>query len=305
MDVFQQLLTHVLPLYALIVVGFFAKRRWNLESKWISKLLLYILIPLLIVENLLKANLSETMVIGSMVFVLALTMNLPAILCKRFFAKDFNGSLLKGSFSYYNIGWFGIPVVMALFGSKEMPLIISAYVGNVLYGDTIGYYLMSRTKGLGVTKAVKNIFKIPAIYACLIAILLNITKIELPKGAEAIGSVISWAASALGMLIIGITLAELNFKQIPYLTFTKILAIRYLSGAVFLITLVLLEKQFLQVLNAEKSNLMLLISGFPIAANLVVFASFLETEKANSALLVGISSIISLFLVPLLCLLLF
>ncbi|MGK9119746.1 AEC family transporter [Olivibacter jilunii] len=305
MELLQELLNKVLPLYGFILIGFFAKKRWQLGSKWISKILLYLLIPLLIIENMLQAELSESAVVGSIIFVLALAMNIPAIICKRFVAKDFNGSLLKGSFSYYNIGWFGIPVVMALFGNEQMPLIISAYVGNVFYGDTLGYYLISRTKGLPVKEAAKNVFRIPALYACVIAVLLNLFSVNLPQRAELIGDVVGWTVSASGMFIIGLTLADINFQQIRLWNFAKILGLRYISAAVLLVLLLCLEKQFMQILDDDKSKLMGLIASFPIAANLVVFASFLETEKKNSALLVGISSIISLVLVPILCLLLF
>jgi predicted permease len=305
MDVPKALLHSVLPLYGFIVLGFLLVRRWQLGSKWISKIMLYVLIPFLIIENLLKASLADTAIAGSMIFVLAVAMNLPATLSKKVFANDIDENLLRGAFSYYNIGWFGIPVVMALFGQEQMPLIISAYVGNVLYGDTIGYYLMSRSKGIPVKTATAKVFKIPAIYACLLAVLLNVFEVKAPEELEVAGKVISWIVSALGMLIIGITLSKIDFKQVAYLTFTKILGLRYIAGAGVLIILTLIEKVFVGVLDKDQSSLMLLISSFPIAANLVVFAAFLDTQKENSALLVGMSSVVSLILVPLLCLFLF
>lgn len=302
MEVLQELATRVLPLYIFIVIGWVARRKWNLGSKWISKTLLYVLIPLLIIENLLKADLEETAVAGAIIFILAFAMNVPAIFTKRVLAKDYNESLLKGAFSYYNIGWFGIPVVMALFGEQEMPLIISAYMGNVLYGDSIGFYMMSRTKDIPAKEAVKKVLRIPAVYACILAIVLNLFSIELPEAVEPVGTVISWTVSALGMLIIGVTLAGIDFKAIAYGTLSKILGVRYVSGALILILLVFMEHQFLNVLEDDQQKLMLLMATFPIAANLVVFASVLDTEQENAALLVGTSSLISLLLVPLISL---
>ncbi|KGE13059.1 AEC family transporter [Sphingobacterium deserti] len=305
MEVLQELATKVLPLYIFMLIGWGLKKKWDLSSRWISKLLLFLLIPFLIVENLLKADLEETAVIGSMIFLLALAMNLPALLTKKFVGDDFDGNLLKGAFSYYNIGWFGIPVVMALFGEEQMPLIISAYVGNALYGDTIGYYLMSRTKGISVKEAATKVFKIPAIYACILAIGLNVANVKLPEEAESIANVVSWVVSSLGMLIIGLTLGTIHFKKIAYAALGKILGMRYIAGALILILFVLAEKQFIGVLDEDQSMLMLLMGSFPIAANLVVFASFLETEEENAAVLVGLSAIVSLFVTPAVSLLLF
>ena len=305
MDIIKELATRVLPLYGFILVGWFAHAKWNLQSKWISKALLYVLIPILIIENLLKADLAETAISGSMIFLLALAMNIPAIITQKKIATDYDGSLLKGAFSYYNIGWFGIPVVMALFGEEQMPLIISAYVGNALYGDTVGFYLMSRTKDVPTKTAINKVFQIPAIYACAVAIGLNLASVEVPEAVEPIGNVVSWLVSALGMLIIGVTLGGIDFKKVAYKTFSKILGMRYLAGAIFLALLVFAESQWIGTLEEEQSMLMLLMASFPIAANLVVFASFLETEEENAALLVGISSIVSLILVPLVSILLF
>ncbi len=305
MDVLNELLTRVLPLYGFIVLGFLANRYWKLQSKWISKSLLYVLIPLLIVDNLLKAELSELTAAASIIFLLAAAMTVPALICHRFIAKDMDSSLLKGSFSYFNIGWFGIPVTLALFGEEQMPLIISAYVGNVLYGDTVGFYLMSRTKDLPVREAVKNVFKIPAIYACVLAVGLNLWGVEFPESLEPVSKGVSWLVSALGMLIIGVTLGKIDFSKISYGLFSKILGMRYLFGALLIAALVFAEQQFFGILEEDQSKLLLLVSAFPIAANLVVFASVLETEEENSALLVGASSLVSLFLVPAVCLLLF
>lgn len=305
MDILQELVSRVLPLYGFIIVGFGCNKLFGLKSRFISKVLLYALIPVLIIDNLLKAELSELLVVSGSVFILAALMNIPALLTTRFLVKDFNSNLMKGSFSYYNIGWFGIPVVMALFGEEQMAFIVSAYVGNALYGDTIGYYLVSRTKDLPVKKAIKNVFKIPAIYACIIALVLNLLSVEVPEWFEPGSKGVSWAVSVLGMLIIGVTLGKVKFKHIDYGMFSKILGVRYLSGILFLVLLVFIESQLLGILEDEQQKLMLLLATFPIAANLVVFSSFLATEEKNTALLVGASSIISLILVPIACFILF
>lgn len=305
MNVLNKLLVSVLPLYGFIIAGYIASRWLGLKSKPISKILLYVLIPLVIFDNILKAELSQLAIVAAIIFLLALLMNGPALLAGRFVGKDMNQSLLSCSYSYFNVGWFGIPVVMALFGEEKMPLIISAYMGNVLYGDTVGYYLVSRSKDLPISDSVKNVLKIPAIYACIAAIIANLQGFKLPENLEPITKGASWTLSALGMLIIGITLTEVDFKRVDYAKFGKLLGIRYVAAALLVGALVLLESAVISQLKSEEQNLLLLIASFPIAANLVVFATFLETETENASLLVSLSSLISLVLVPVACLLLF
>ncbi|QCR23177.1 AEC family transporter [Pontibacter sp. SGAir0037] len=305
MDVFNKLLTNVLPLYAFIGAGYVASRWFGLKSKPVSWVLLYILIPIVIFENIVDADLNQFLVVAAIVFALCLLMSLPAWLTHRYLVKDFNKYLLSCSFSYFNIGWFGIPVVLALFGEEKMALIISAYMGNVFYGDTIGYYLVSRSKDLPVMASVKNVLKIPAIYACIVAIAANLLGFELPESVGPVMEGVSWVLSALGMVMIGIGLTEVKFKKVDYKMFGKILGVRYVIAAILLGLLVLGESGLVGQLEAEDQKLLLLIPLFPIAANLVVFASFLDTEKENAALVVSLSSIISLILVPVACVLLF
>lgn len=305
MEVLEQLLYKMLPLYGFILIGWAIRKKWTFNSRWISKTLLYFLIPYLIIEKLLRANLEEAAVVGSVIFILACLMNIPAYLIRNNIGKGYNTGMLQAGFSYYNIGWFGIPVVMALFGENGMPFIISAYVGNALYGDTIGYYMISQINASDKREAIKKVFKIPAVYACVAAILLNLFSVEAPELVEQIGEGISWLVSALGMLVIGVTLATVSFKNFDYKGFSKILGLRYLCGILILSVLIFIEHQFIQILDEDQSKLLFLIGTFPIAANLVVFASFLKAEEKSAALLVGISSLISLLLVPLACFILF
>ncbi len=305
MEVLSKLLTSVVPLYLFIGAGYLAAKWWGLNSKFLSKIMLYALIPLLIMHNILQADMAKLLIVVTIIFSLALFMNLPAWLTHKYIAKDFNKYLVYCGFSYFNIGWFGIPIVLALFGEKQMPLMISAYMGNVLYGDTIGYYLMSRSKDLPVKDSIKNVIKIPAIYACIVAIVANVMGFKPPEAISPIMEVVSWVVSALGMVLIGIGLTKVNLKETDYKLFSKMLGVRYVTAAIIMGLLVLGEMLFVQQLKPDEQKLLLLIPAFPIAANLVVFSSYLDTEKENSSLLVSLSSLISLIIVPLVCVLLF
>jgi predicted permease len=305
MDVLPDLLRSVLPLYGFILVGYAASRWWGLKSKPISKLLLYVLIPLVIFDNILKAEFTQLLIAAGMIFLLAVLMNIPARWGQRIAKDEVNPDLLNCSFSYFNIGWFGIPVVMALFGEEKMPLIISAYMGNVLYGDTVGYYLISRSKDASVGDSVKNVLKIPAIYAFIAALIANAAGVEIPEAVEPVAKGASWVLSALGMLIIGVTLTDIDFKKLDYGLFGKLMGLRYGAAAALLAGLIALEAGVIGQLEPDEQKLMGLMATFPIAANLVVFASYLESETENASVLVALSSLISLLLVPLGCVLLF
>ncbi len=305
MDVINKLLTNVLPLYTFIGAGFALSKWMGLSGKPVSKLLLYLLIPVVIFENLLKAELSQMLIAAAAVFILALLMNLPAWLAHKYVGKPLNKYLLICSYSYFNIGWFGIPIVMALFGEEQMPLIISAYMGNVFYGDTIGYYLIGRSKDLSVADAAKKVFKIPAVYASVAAVIANALGFQFSESLSPVFDGASWVLSALGMVMIGIGLTKVDFKKTNYKMFSKIMGLRYIGAAVIMGLLILFERTLIGQLEATEQKLLWLIAAFPIAANLVVFAAYLDTEQENAALLVSLSSLISLIIAPLVAVLMF
>ncbi|MEJ8629666.1 hypothetical protein P0F65_07045 [Sphingomonas sp. I4] len=114
--------------------------------KLISALLVYGLIPLLVIDKVLRAEPAELAVIPPMMFVVAALMALPAHWLSKRHGDDFDPQLLSASFSFFNVAFFGMPVASALFGEAAVSTIICAFVGTALYGDTIGYYRVARTR---------------------------------------------------------------------------------------------------------------------------------------------------------------
>jgi malate permease and related proteins len=85
---------------------------------------------------------------------------------------------------------------------------------------------------------------------------------------------------------------------VNYRLFSKILGIRLVSAPLLMALLLWGESQLVGQLEPEAQQLLMLASGFPIAANLVVFASFLESETENAATLVALTTFVSLILIP-------
>jgi predicted permease len=127
----------------------------------------------------------------------------------------------------------------------------------------------------------------------------------MPESLEPVMKGASWTLSALGMIIIGVTLTTVDIKKVNYGQFSKLMAVRYIAAALILGALVWLESVLIGQLQSDDQKLMLLMASFPIAANLVVFATFIDAETEDASILVTFSSIISLVLVPVACLLLF
>lgn len=297
MEIFLELYAELLPVIAFIGVGYFVKKKFGLQAKYVTKPLINVLLPLLVLYNVSEASITKITTLPVITFLLAITMNLPAILAHKTIAKDSNPYLLKSCFAFFNVAFFGIPTITALFGQEGISTLICIYLGTALYGDTIGYFQVARTR-LSTRDAIKKVLKIPFIYVFIIAIGAKLMGMEVPEEVGPVMGPIGWAVSALGMMVIGLHLTKVKFKKLDFPFFSKVLGLRIVAAALILGILVWAEYSFLGKLETTDYQMLALVPLFPVAANVTVFASFLESEEEQSALLVLLSLAASIVLVP-------
>jgi len=98
-------------------------------------------------------------------------------------------------------------------------------------------------------------------------------------------------------MIVGFQLADVDFKNIKFLYFLKLLSIRTVAAAVILGAIGLIASQFAKNLKEEDYKMLSLVPLFPIAANVTVFAAFLKADEEQSSILVFLSMMLSVILV--------
>jgi predicted permease len=222
----------------------------------------------------------------------------PAIVVHKTFGKDESSGLLKSGFSFFNVAFFGIPVISALFGDEGLTTLICIYIGVALYGNTIGYFQVARTR-FGRKDAVKQLFKVPFMYVFVFALILKIAGFHTPEVLKPTISIFGVIVSVAGMMIIGINIEKVEIRALKWKYFLKLLSFRVVSAVSLMSFLLSLQYVFLDGLDNKELKILILMSFFPIAANLTVFASFLKSNEKQSALLVLLSMVLALVLVPL------
>ena len=290
--------TQVLPLFGIVLLAWGAGRWLPRAPKLISAVLVYGFIPLLVIDKVLGAEPSELMVIPPMMFAVAAAMALPARWLSQRIGDRFDPPLLSASFSFFNVAFFGMPVASALFGEAAISTVICAFVGTALYGDTIGYYLVARTKE-GKRRAASKALRIPLFYAFALAVILKISGVETPDDVQPVADVLSTVVSVLGMAVIGFNLAAVKAGDLDLPVLGRILAVRQASAIALVAIVLAAEAAFVGVLGTQERTLVGLIALFPIAANVSLFASLLGTREKDAAILVALSSLLSLILVTL------
>ncbi|MGS2764237.1 AEC family transporter [Sinomicrobium sp. M5D2P9] len=297
MGAFKSLYFSLLPYLCFIPIGYILSKRNMIPKAYISKPLLFVLLPVLVIDKVLEASVSNIAILAVISFLLSSLMLIPAILVKRKLESSLNINILKSSYAYFNVAFFGIPVVTALFGEEGITVLICIYIGSALYGNIFGYIQVAKSR-YTTRKAVMEVFRVPFIYAISLAIILKIFNVELPEVMNPVSNVLGVVVSVAGMTIIGMNLTNIKFRAVSWSYYGRILGIRILSAILIVILLLSLEFWLVNGLNSEERQVMALISLFPIAVNLAVFASFLNSWEEEAALLILFSTGLSLILVP-------
>ncbi|MGS2741633.1 AEC family transporter [Sinomicrobium sp. M5D2P17] len=297
MGAFKSLYFTLLPYLCFIPIGFILSKKNMIPKAYISKPLLFVLLPVLVIDKVLEASVSNIAILAVISFLLSFLMLIPAILVKRKLESSLNINILKSSYAYFNVAFFGIPVVTALFGEEGITVLICIYIGSALYGNIFGYIQVAKSR-YTTRKAIKEVFRVPFIYAISVAVILKIFNVELPEVMGSVSSILGVIVSVAGMTIIGMSLTNIKFGMISWGYYARILGIRVLAAILIVILLLSLEFWLVDELQSEERQVMALISLFPIAVNLAVFASFLNSWEEEAALLILFSTGLSLILVP-------
>jgi len=286
----------LLPLYGVILIGWAIGGRLPWAAKLFSTILVFGLIPLLVIDKVLAAETRQLMVIPPLMFAVAALMSIPAHRLAQRLGKDFDPKLLSASFSFFNVAFFGVPVSQALFGDVGASTVICAYIGSALYGDTIGYFLIARTKE-GARKAATKALRVPIVYVVIGAIIAKLAGVTMPEAVKPVLSIAGTLVSVLGMAVIGLNLAETGRDDWRPKLMTRILAVRQASGLILLGTALALEAALVGILTPRDRVIVGLVALFPIASNVTLFATLLDTNRKAAAVLVALSSVVSLVLV--------
>ncbi|MDO4534349.1 MAG: AEC family transporter [Clostridium perfringens] len=228
MEIFLFILLHnILPIFVVIIVGFILGKKFKLDVKTLSKLNFYVFVPSFIFTYLYKSDISLKLMNVVLVTALVFIWNLiiPFIICKvRKHDRDFVGAMTN-SIGLFNSGNIGIPLVTLVFSSApfvidgKTPYLALALTCQILImtfqtimSNTLGFINAGRAT-VDLKTAIIKVFKMPAIYAIILAFLLklvpyNLVNIPIWPSFTYMGD----ALIPIALITLGIQLSKTKFK---------------------------------------------------------------------------------------------
>ncbi len=299
---FSVLLFNIFPLYIIIALGFIAGKKLSVQLEGTANLAIFILTPVVIFGALTKTRFeTEYLLLPIIIFTAGSLCALTAYFLAKKRYKDVTPNLLGMACGTGNTGYFGLPVMLSLFGDALAGVYLLMNFGIILFENTLGYFLGARGH-VDTKTALKKIIRLPALHATWLGILISLFEVQETRLMTIF--YIYWqyfygAWIVIGMMLIGIALSKVQKFRINPELLGWFFGFKFLVWPLVMLAIVTIDKSALHLFDERIHILMMLISSVPLASNVVAFAAHLNLRPSEAATAVLLSTIFALFFIPL------
>jgi predicted permease len=303
MDIFFLLVTTALPLLVLIALGFFAGRKLHLDTMTLANLAIFIIAPVVNFGAMTKLQFDATyLLLPLILYVFASAISLLYFRIATHALKDTRANIVGMSAGSGNTGYFGIPIVLALFGSDVLGIYLLMNLAIALCEVTVSYYIGARSQS-SMQESLRKVVRLPHLYAVAAGLTLNYNGIEMPTAFYTYWDKFVGAWIIIGMMIMGATLSKIPRFTVNLPLLTMMLIAKFVLWPLGVLGLILLDQHILHLFDAKVHTMMMILSLVPLAVNTVAFAIKLDLRAGDAAIAVLISTLIAIFYLPVILLL--
>ncbi len=213
--IFIEALLSVATIYLFIIIGFIFKIAFknDVNERTFVLLNLYFLQPILIFWGLTRAPIDNNFVNAPLIYILIIfiTLSIGYFYSKKVFSDVQDRSIFMASSLVGNTGNLGIPLGIALFGVQSVPYTSILNIANVFFIYIFSVYFFAGEK-FKFLEALKEIFKIPAIWFTIIAISYNYYGFELNPEFDKVFTMGAYTAIVMQLVIFGIFMSQVKVR---------------------------------------------------------------------------------------------
>jgi predicted permease len=205
---------NILPILLLSGAGFALGKLLHIDSRSLGRVVFYVFSPVLIFNLLIENRLQMSEAIGVIGLTLCtvLGMGLLTYLLGMFFKLERPALIsILITTMFANTGNYGLPLVSFAFGEKALSYAGIYFVTTTFLFYTLGV-LIASLGHMNFKEAILGLFKIPTLYAVLLAIIINAVQISIPAP---VGRAIELAAGGtipLMLILLGVELTRVQLS---------------------------------------------------------------------------------------------
>lgn len=281
-------------LLSLSGVGWFLGKKLSLSSKDISALLVYVIAPFVIFYAIIQSPADWTFFKYSLAaFTIATSMAILGLVFAKLFFQDSRVNLFGFAAGTGNTGYFALPLVLAIFDQQQVAIAIFIIIGITLYEFTVGYFITANG-ALSYKESLLKVIKMPIIYAAALGMLCKYLGLQFGDIFLSFLANFKGAYSVLGMMTIGITIAQFSKLEIDWLFSSLSIFWKHLIYPLFTLFLFI----FIIPLDNKTLQVVALMVATPMAGNVVIISNNLGLHPEKAATTVMMSTVLAIVSVP-------
>ena len=307
MDALWIMLKNVMVFVALAVPGYLlvkCKELTQAQSGALSKLLMYVGMPFLILTNSIKIDFNGELLL--MMGVVALV-GIAAIFAMFFVSKPLTDmekqektkGMMRFCAVFPNSGFLGIPLAMAVFGAGSKVLtvvIILNIITNVLM-YTLGIYLVSGDKS---AISLKKAFLNPVLIAFIVGIIVNLLKVK-----DYVPEIVTYSThfsnlvTPISMTILGMKMGGINFADLfkSWKTY-YVSALKLIAFPLVIVAFVLALKMALPTITMDVIFGFFIAFATPTAGLASTFSDNYDGDTENAVAFTLGTTLLSVITIP-------
>jgi hypothetical protein len=206
---------NILPIILLSGAGFVLGKALQIDPRSLGRVAFYIFSPILIfdllVQNELKFAEAATVVGFALCFILAVGVLTLLVGMSLKLERPVLVSILITTM-FANTGNYGLPLVSFAFGEQALPYAGIYFVTTTLLFYTLGVFLASLGH-MSFKEALLGLFRIPTMYAVLLAVVINLWSITIPVPVARAVELAADGTIPLLLILLGTQLTQVQFSE--------------------------------------------------------------------------------------------
>jgi predicted permease len=281
-----------------LAAGFILRKKeiFSQEGKQnLTELILDLVLPASIIRSFEQQKSPEMLFQFSEIFIVGLAVVSSCVLLSRIIFRnipDARKKILQYGFFCPNAGLFGSSILNELFGATALSYgaVYLIPLRIVMWSFGIALFTSEKDHKLMIRRTVTH----PCVIATVFGLGLMLFGLSLPAEADNALEFLGSSCTALSMLVIGMALADADFRHIlePQVILITILRLAVIPGATYLVCR-------LCSVNPLVTGISVLLTAMPVGSTTVMLAMKYQSAPAFATKCVVLSTLCSMLSTPL------
>ena len=206
----------LLPIFIMVLLGFVLQKKFTLDLNTLAKLNIYVFVPGFIFVKFYQTDFALKLLLYIVIFFIIYIFILyiiAEVLTRLGKMERGKATTLKNSTFFFNCGNYGVPVNDLVFKGDALAMSVQVIMLSLQNIFTFSYGIFSiQSLQIGKLKAMLGYFKMPVLYALVLALIFNYNDIPIPKFVWTPANYVADAMIAIALILLGGQIAKINFS---------------------------------------------------------------------------------------------